>query len=82
MKRILVVTGVFLIIMCAVVLVTWAQHDYQASGPTWNALFSWPEGMTGRAIIATLIVIGWQSYWNARRFLYQFECEKLERKEP
>lgn len=66
MKKILIVTGAFLVIVCAVVLLTWGQHNYPSSGPSWNVLFSWPEGITGWAVIATLIVIGWQSYETGR----------------
>lgn len=66
MRKILMVTGAFLVLVCGVVLVTWEQHGAPASGPCWHLLLSWPEGITGWAIIATLIVIGWQSYETAR----------------
>lgn len=58
MKKILIITGVFLIVVCAIVFVTWRQQNTAASGPCWHMLLSWPEGITGWAIIATLIVIG------------------------
>jgi hypothetical protein len=66
MKKILIVTGVFLIVVCAIVFVTWRQQNAAISGYCWHMLLSWPEGITGWAIIATLIVIGWQSYETAR----------------
>jgi hypothetical protein len=66
MKKILIITGAFLIVVCAIVFVTWRQQNTAASGPCWHMLLSWPEGITGWAIIATLIVIGWQSYETAR----------------
>ncbi|MGB8481723.1 MAG: hypothetical protein WCE63_23210 [Acidobacteriaceae bacterium] len=34
--------------------------------PWWYVLVAWPEGITTWAILATLIVIGWQS-WETRR---------------
>src|SRR5271157_3100546 len=66
MKKISIVTGVFLVVVCAIVFMTWKQQNPAASGPCWLMLLSWPEGITGWAIIATLIVIGWQSHETAR----------------
>ena len=66
MKKLMIVTAVFAAVGFAIVFVTWRQQEPAASGPCWHLLLSWPAGITGWAIIATLIVIGWQSYETAR----------------
>jgi hypothetical protein len=65
MKRILTVTVLFLIVVSAVVFITCRQQN-AAGEPRWRVLLAWPEGITAWAIIATFIVIGWQSYETGR----------------
>jgi hypothetical protein len=41
-------------------------HKSTDNLPCWHILLAWPEGITAWAIIASLFVIGWQSFFTAK----------------